>query len=309
MLNIHFGGWFQCRLATEPDPTDEPRGVSGFTFAVAGEPPFDRIIRLQESASVIKRSHTPTVGVTVKEVDIDGEPVPEQNSLYQVLVGAEVDLLDDAMFIGQNYILALARKEPIDPFHLQISKEIDGQRVMLLRRKDLWNPADPELDIYQILQDKKRNLEEVESIIGRRQPIGRDTARDVLQRQSHEVAEATGIFDARRYLQKRLELLEKDLNHLPNTPDTAIQIAALKARIDKLKPEDTYPLLLVKVNYQFDLNGPADMDEDLLQGITSVDVPWPIEFWMGAWDSDALCGYMKGTLSIPFKPFESESIT
>ncbi len=37
MLVVNFAGWFQCRLATDPDPTDEPRGVSGFTFALAGE--------------------------------------------------------------------------------------------------------------------------------------------------------------------------------------------------------------------------------------------------------------------------------
>ena len=35
---LKFTGWFQCRLATDPDPTDEPRGVSGYVRAVAGEP-------------------------------------------------------------------------------------------------------------------------------------------------------------------------------------------------------------------------------------------------------------------------------
>ena len=28
-LIIQFGGWILMRLATDPDPTDEPRGVSG----------------------------------------------------------------------------------------------------------------------------------------------------------------------------------------------------------------------------------------------------------------------------------------
>jgi hypothetical protein len=31
---LKFGGWFQCRLATDPDPCDEPRGVSGYVHAV-----------------------------------------------------------------------------------------------------------------------------------------------------------------------------------------------------------------------------------------------------------------------------------
>jgi hypothetical protein len=123
------------------------------------------------------------------------------------------------------------------------------------------------------------------------------------------VAEATGILDACGYLQQRLEQLQrelKELEALPDSPNNAIQIAALQTRIRKLIPETAYQLLLVKVNYQFDINGPTNvthLDKELLHGETSVDVPWPIKFWMGAWDSDALCGYMKGTVSIPFKPF------
>src|SRR5690606_16465196 len=48
VLRIDFEGWFQVRLATDPDPSDEPRGVSGTTFALAGEPDFDRIVRFWE---------------------------------------------------------------------------------------------------------------------------------------------------------------------------------------------------------------------------------------------------------------------
>ncbi len=36
-LDISFEGFWLCRLATDPDPSDEPRGVSGFTYSVAGE--------------------------------------------------------------------------------------------------------------------------------------------------------------------------------------------------------------------------------------------------------------------------------
>ena len=51
MLRLRFGGWFQCRLATDPDPADEPRGVSGSIKALPGEPDLDRIIRLQPPPS------------------------------------------------------------------------------------------------------------------------------------------------------------------------------------------------------------------------------------------------------------------
>ena len=63
---LKFNGWFQCRLATDPDPTDEPRGVSGYVRAVAGEPDLDRILRLQPP--VVQRSYCPQVGVKVRAV-------------------------------------------------------------------------------------------------------------------------------------------------------------------------------------------------------------------------------------------------
>ena len=46
-LYLHFEGYFQCRLATDPDPTREPRGVSGYTYALAGEDDLDQVIYLQ----------------------------------------------------------------------------------------------------------------------------------------------------------------------------------------------------------------------------------------------------------------------
>ena len=54
MIALAFDGWAECRLATDPDPSDEPRGVSGWTFAVAGEPDLDRIIRLQPEHAVAR---------------------------------------------------------------------------------------------------------------------------------------------------------------------------------------------------------------------------------------------------------------
>jgi len=27
VLELDFEGWWQCRFATDPDPTDDPRGV------------------------------------------------------------------------------------------------------------------------------------------------------------------------------------------------------------------------------------------------------------------------------------------
>src|SRR5262245_42367292 len=98
MLIIDFEGWFQCRLPTDPDPTDEPRGVSGFTFALPGEPDFDRVIRFHEP--IPPRSHGPRIGVFVKSVSVDGRHVPEHP-----LVGGRVDLLGQPRFESRNYVL------------------------------------------------------------------------------------------------------------------------------------------------------------------------------------------------------------
>ena len=93
-LNIwlKFTGWFQCRLATDPDPTDEPRGVSGYVRAVAGEPDLDRILRLQPP--VVQRSYCPQVGVRVSAVFGDSRYLTTEHPL----IGTLVEFLDDPKF-------------------------------------------------------------------------------------------------------------------------------------------------------------------------------------------------------------------
>jgi hypothetical protein len=129
MLWLKFGGWFQCRLPTDPDPTDEPRGVSGYAVAVAGEPDLDRIIRVQPP--VVERRHCPTVGVSVKAVFQDGALADHP------LLGARVELLDNPKFEGRNGIIAEAGFEPIVPFHLRISK---GTFSLQRRHQDAESP-------------------------------------------------------------------------------------------------------------------------------------------------------------------------
>jgi hypothetical protein len=86
MLFIKFEGWFQCRLATDPDPVDELRGVSGYMKSLPGEPDLDRIIRFHDP--VVRRAFAPDVGVRVSKVAVDGV-VDSAHSL----LGGKVDLL------------------------------------------------------------------------------------------------------------------------------------------------------------------------------------------------------------------------
>jgi hypothetical protein len=280
MLMVTFAGWFQCRLATDPDPTDEPRGVSGFTFALAGEPDFDRIIRFHRP--VAPRSHAPQVGVFVTSVSRNGQVSPEHP-----LLGASVDLLGNPKFESRNYVVRDGSMGPIDPFHLHIlGKEVS------LRREDILYPDDPHVKLHHIPP----------AYLARRgslQPMMVDRLK---------IADATGITDPIAYRKQRQGLLQADLRHT-NDP---VRQAALEKRIRELEISDPRKLQVITLSYyneyRFGMNGPAEVIDphNLLQGEVDASPDWPIAFWMGGWDSDALCGYVRGMLTIPF-PLSGES--
>lgn len=281
MITLNFEGWFQCRLATDPDPSDEPRGVSGWTFAVAGEEDLDRIIRLQQPVSPRSPGPGSKVGVVVTAVSVDGRQV-----LDHPLVGGQLELLDEPKFEGRNGIVAEDAAECIDPFHLQLT----GGGVSL-RRRDILDPQDPERKIYEVDP----------SVLKRRQPVEDEVV------ESAEVADATGIMDHMGYRRERKKDLE---DALEETGDAVIR-AALQKRIDDLdesvdpkKRDIRVGILGASLIYKFAIRGAVEVvDEgDALGGLVGTSPPWPIEFWVGGWDADALCGYMRGRLQVPFRP-------
>ncbi len=96
MLVIAYEGWFQCRMASDPDPTNDPRGISGPTIAVAGEPDFDRVIRLQDPICP-RYPHETDIGVDARAVgyvDPSSPPgTPPTDIPGHPLVGAKVAFL------------------------------------------------------------------------------------------------------------------------------------------------------------------------------------------------------------------------
>jgi hypothetical protein len=277
MLTLNFEGWFQCRLATDPDPSDEPRGVSGWTFAVAGEEDLDRMIRLQEPIS--PRSHGPEVGVVVRTVAVDEQHIPDSP-----LVGGQIQLLDSPKFEGRNGIVAEDAAEGIDPFHLRITAG-----GVTLRRRDILDPQHPERKMYEVDP----------TVLKRRQPVVDDPV------ERAEIADATGIMDYVGYRSERKKKLETDLQGEGNP----VLRAALQKRIADLKeslekPDVRVSILGASLRYRFAIRGPAEVsgDREVLGGIVGALPPWPIEFWAGGWDADALCGYMRGRLQVPFRP-------
>jgi hypothetical protein len=271
MLALNFEGWFQCRLATDPDPSDEPRGVSGWTFAMAGEEDLDRIIRLQEPVS--PRSHGPEVGVVVRTVSVDERPVDEHP-----LVGALVELLDEPRFEGRNGIVSEDAAEFIHQFHLRVRS---GD--VTLRRQDVLDARNPGARIYEVDP----------AILRRRQPVEGEAPAPA------EIADATGIFDFAEYRRRRREKLEADLEET----DNLVTLAALEKRIEELQLGGIrVGILGVGLSYRFAVRGPGEVvdEQGVLGGKVATGPPWPIEFWMGGWDADALCGYMRGKLRVPF---------
>jgi hypothetical protein len=254
---IHFEGWFQCRLATDPD---EPRGQSGWTFAVAGEPDLDRIIRFQNAIS--PRSHGPVVGVFVRQVDLDGQPAPGHS-----LVGTPVELLDNAVFEGRNGSVANSADEPVIPFRLVIAS--------VNTRVEGFDPVDINSPDH----------------IRRRQPVN-------LTSNSQTALQASGVINPSNYRATRLARVQADL---AAATDTVVREGLTLRRNELQLGSIRRNALGFQLDYAFDLRGPNRLDDptgSLGLGAGAAGGTWRVDYWMGAWDADALSGYVKGTLSI-----------
>ena len=115
-LNISFDGFWLCRLATDPDPSAEQRGISGFTYSVAGETLLDpsfwsqssdiqktygfkapefrdplvdnpqfNIQNIREASPDYARYNERGIGIKVTKLDLDGFPLNELDKPYQDL--------------------------------------------------------------------------------------------------------------------------------------------------------------------------------------------------------------------------------
>jgi hypothetical protein len=296
-LYLSFEGYFQMRMATDPDPSDEPRGVSGYTFALAGEPDFDNLVHLQPDEEGVcerrfgygKNDAGPRVGVSVTQANwYDSEKLVYQQA--PEYLGARVSFVK-AQLTERNGIVIRNDLFAIDPLRVQVRKK---RGALVLDREDFLDPNNPGLPITQATSE----------MLERRQPQG-------LTNNSVEVAKATGLPDAsndscinnRRIRQRNLEEL---LKHTRNP----VERAALETRISQLnilrrwwdlsqggKPIDrrAHQLTLQAYGWAVDINGAVHINKIG----ADENMNWPLSFWMGGWDGDALCAYISGYLSIP----------
>lgn len=280
MLTLAFQGWWQCRFATDPDPTDDPRGVSGPTFTVAGEPDFDRVIRLQDPVAP-RYPHETDIGVTVTGATIDGQPLGDHP-----LLGARVDLLGGPEFMQRNLIYVDAPFVVlIDPFQLELS----GGGVTL-RRAALWDITRPKLRFDDVFED----------------PALVTPRTNAIEIQSPIVAEATGVMDYAATRARRLADLRAQLRDAPEGAPRA----ALRKRVAAIEADQhlegarlaAEQFMGMRASYAFALDGePHVLDRDhRLGGRVGRSQVWQVAFWLGGYDVDALCGYMSGSLTVPF---------
>lgn len=306
-LDINFDGYFMCRLATDPDPTNEERGMSGYTMAVAYEDPLDQVIRLQASPEWLKRNARPplpsmdiSVGVTVKSALFNGVSYGGANKV----IGAKV-YLDGVDFplpgptfesrnstVGSDDTFAFV----VNPFNFRIEQEHTGVK---LTATDYVDPKDPALALWQVNDP---------AIYSRRLPncatIG-DT----------EVEEALNVFDAYGYFRDRRRYLDKLIRDTSAMRDKTkskqerdrldAQIESCRSRIYQLEfwGDRVINKIQTKVSWAYDINGPQQVEGDL-GGKVDTTQPWKMSYWFGGWDGDLLLGYMRGTLGLPFTTVE-----
>ena len=270
-LLLKFAGRFQCRLATNPDPSDETRGVDGYIHAIAGEPDLDRIIRLQPSQGIVQRSHCPRVGVKVISLFVDQLEIPDHP-----LVGALVDFMDNPKFEGRNGILAEAGEEAVYPLHIQIKKN----RCLIQRN------FDDDLRFPPLIQEDRDKFVDL-------QATGINVNPGLIE-------EVTGIFGLSNVWRERIARLQSDLAHTTNE----IEIASLRSRIESMSNTGIARFFSVRMLYSMALRGKAIFEDpdNYLPGKPielGSNEPWTLEFWCGGWDADAQSGYMIGYLGLP----------
>ena len=263
MIKLRFSGWVICRLATRPDPYDDPRGTrSGFSqFAYPGEPDLDRVIRMNDAP--FYRPYTPPAEVTVHEVDVDGVTDRTHD-----LVGATVDLIDDAVFEGRNVVIASDAAEPIYPFHVAVSAE-----ALELRRKR--SPVDgsyPYKEYLPVASGRYVDLPELPAAYSGIDHGPTYTERVDRLRADLKIASE----DAAPGIAERVRILETMLRKGPNFP------FAMRWRLPLTDPPE-----LVRGSI-----GGSGID-------LKASEDWVMDFWFGAYDRDGQSFYCVGTLTLP----------
>jgi|GEM_PF-629995 len=299
---LEYEGWVQSRQATDPDPSNEPRGVSGYTFALPGEPDFDQSIYFQNDKNkVVLRSFCPQIGVKVSggyAYETEGE---EQHTQFvskprricegHPMYAARVKLLGKPIFDSRNSTLLYNGFGIINPFNL----EIRGDDFSISRRffVDPENPTDhlEDIPLEQLTCYSMANT----AFMG-----------------SARILELSGVLNPSAWRNRRQKCLEVELAEEQDKEIRDLnKIAALEKRIVELKKNDPNNRRTAQMSTEAMVKYPLNSKFALVNGVkVPVGPEWPQELWMGGWDADALSFYVKGTVFISLyrNPIEEVSV-
>jgi hypothetical protein len=309
-LDIGFEGYFMCRIATDPDPTNEERGLSGYTMALAKEAKLDQVIRLQVDEVFLAKNGRPPlremgieIGVNVRSVQVDGAPWAAGEPLLgaRVQLAGKDDPLDGPVFESRNNTTGSDDNMSfvITPFDLRIE---NPGRGIALRAIDFADQANPERQLWQI---------DNPSVYQRR--LSQDvTTDDVEAAQAIRVFDTYGYFrDRRAYLEDLIARKQRELEHCAGDgpehkagrAELLYEIQSYESRIYQINywGDRVSSKLRTKVSWKHSINGPQSF-QGSVGGVVHTDRPWRISYWFGGWDGDLLTGYLRGTLSVPFTP-------
>lgn len=259
-LEVIFSGWMQVRLATDPDPSDEPRGVSGYISALPSEPDLDRIIRFQPP--FVMRTYGPQLGVNVEAVRLHGQEISGHN-----LVGMPVNLDESPVFKGENGVVAEDGLEPIVPFTISVSK--DGGTV--LKRGTAPTPDHARFP-FPSLQATS---------------IG-PAPLSLLSR--------AGLVDPKAYFAGREKRLTEELEG-ESDPISRLGLATRVKVLSKVGSGFYGFQMTWRVELAAD---DMTVFDTALPGFALYrDAPWVVDLAIGCWDPDVQCSYVHGTIWLP----------
>lgn len=277
-LFLHFKGWATIRLPTDPDPADEKRGVSGYTFALADEPDLDRQIRLQpqrEPESL--RDGAPWEwGVNV---DRSWVIEPDGTSRDVALVGSPVDWLGGPKLENRNWLFTLPGWEPIVPF--EVSVEVDGGVIQ--RFAPLTKDNRP---VYQV------SLADLTA-----------QAATGVNTETETFGVATGIWDGVTLMRQRLAVLAGLLAAAKTDAKRTIYRARLReVEATLANPRDRRMAARFAVErFGFPIKGDgAKVPATGPAAGLDPDAPWSISFFLTGFDPDTLALFIQGCLVVPY---------